>query len=234
SAALPPPWPVGAGLATLVRGGAISALLLLALLLAGDWLADRPLLAEALDAPVMYLPVVWLAWRLLLVPAGLGVAAAFGLFVRPGGWRPLVLATAVLVAAGSALDVAVGLLGGWLGWQSHWTEWFDADLAWGPAGAVLLSLFATVVIAPVFEEVIFRGVLYGTLRVRLRPWLAALLSAAVFAAAHGYGTAGFASVLVSGALWAWTYERTGSLLPGIAAHVVNNASVGFTLLWLLR
>jgi membrane protease YdiL (CAAX protease family) len=30
------------------------------------------------------------------------------------------------------------------------------------------------------------------------------------------------------------YERTGSLLPSIAAHVANNAAVAVTLLWLLR
>jgi membrane protease YdiL (CAAX protease family) len=234
AAQLPPPWRLGAGLATLVRGGAVSALALIALLAGNQWLAERPLLAETLDAPVMYLPVVLLAWRVLVVPSGTGLIAAFGLVPRSGGWRPLALAAAALVAAGAVLDVIVGLGGSWLGFESHWAEWFDADLAWGPPAAVALTMLGTVVLAPVFEELIFRGLLYGTLRVRLGPWLAALVSAAIFAFAHGYGAAGFVSVFVSGVLWAWAYERTGSLLPSMAAHVANNAAVGVTFLWLLR
>src|SRR5439155_1373213 len=41
-AALPPPWPLRAGLAALVRGGAVSALALLVLLAGNQWLAERP------------------------------------------------------------------------------------------------------------------------------------------------------------------------------------------------
>jgi membrane protease YdiL (CAAX protease family) len=206
----------------------------MALLAANQWLAERPLLAEALDAPILYLPVVLLAWRALLVPGGTPLLTAFGLRPRPGGWRPLLLFAAVLVAAGAVLDMLIGLASSWLGLESHWTEWFDADLAWGTPDAVALTMVGTVLLAPIFEELIFRGVLYGTLRVRLGIWLAALTSAAVFAVAHGYGIAGFVSVFASGALWAWTYERTGSLLPAMAAHVANNAAVALTLLWLLR
>jgi membrane protease YdiL (CAAX protease family) len=91
-----------------------------------------------------------------------------------------------------------------------------------------------VVFAPLFEEVIFRGRLYGSLRARLSWPAAAVASALIFGLAHGYGPAGFASVLVSGLLWAWIYERTGSLLPCIAAHVINNLAVAVTLLALLR
>jgi membrane protease YdiL (CAAX protease family) len=234
AATLPPPWRLTTGLAAIVRGGAVSALLLVVLLVGDQWLAGRPLVAEALDAPVVYLPVVLIAWRMLLVPAGLGAGDAFGLRPRSGGGRPLVLSALALLGIGVLLDAGLALGGGWFELDAHWAEWFDADLAWGPVAAVVLTLVVTVLLAPVFEEVIFRGLLYGSLRARLGVGPAVVVSALVFAAAHGYGTAGFASVFLSGALWAWTYERTGSLLPAIAAHVANNAAVGFTLLWLLR
>ncbi|HTO12422.1 MAG TPA: type II CAAX endopeptidase family protein [Candidatus Binatia bacterium] len=234
AAPLPPPWPLGAGLAALVRGGAVSALALMLVLAGQPWLAERPLVAEAVTAPAMYLPVVLLAWRLLLVPAGAGFAAVFGLRPRSGGWRPLVLSAVLLAGAGVVLDAGLALGSTWLPLDSHWTEWFDADLAWGPAAAVAVTLVSTVVLAPVFEEIIFRGLLYGSLRARLGVWPSVVASALVFALAHGYGAAGFASVFLSGALWAWSYERTRSLLPGIAAHMANNAAVGVTLLWLLR
>src|SRR5687768_11964523 len=120
------------------------------------------------------------------------------------------------------------------GVPSHWTEWFDEDLAWGSAGILVASLLGTVVFAPVLEEIVFRGLLYGTLR-RWVGWpTAALLSAAVFAGAHGYGVAGFGSVFVSGVMWAVAYEKTRSLLPGMAAHAANNVSAACAVLALLR
>jgi uncharacterized protein len=170
----------------------------------------------------------------LLAPAGLGFASAFGLRPRAGGWRPLILTTAALVGAGVAVDVVLGLLGDWLQLSSHWSEWFESDLAWGGTSAVAASLLGAVIFAPLFEELIFRGALFGTLRVRLRWPLAALASALIFAGAHGYGLVGFASVFLSGLLWAWAYEKTGSLLPGMIAHAANNLAVAVTLLALLR
>jgi membrane protease YdiL (CAAX protease family) len=233
-AALPPPWSLGTGLATLLRGGALAALGLVMLLIGYRWLAERPLLTEALDQPLMYLPVLLLTWRALLVPARLGFLDAFGLRLRPGAARVCVLALAALVAAGIVIDLGLSLLGGRFGLTSHWAEWFDADIAWGSPAAVGVSLLGAVIFAPVFEELIFRGLLYGTLRTRLRWPVAALATALVFAAAHGYGVAGFISVLLSGLLWSYAYERTASLLPAIAAHVLNNATVALTLMAVLR
>jgi membrane protease YdiL (CAAX protease family) len=233
-AAVPPPWSVGIGLATLVRGAALAAILVVLLLAGGQWLHDQPTLVNALDQPLIYLPVLLLVWRLLLVPAGLGFVTAFGLRPRAGGWRPLLAAALVLVAAGLVTDILLGVLSDRFGLGSHWSEWFDADLAWGPPAAVAVTVVGAVFFAPLFEELIFRGLLYGSLRSRFSWPVAAVASALVFGIAHGYGVAGFLSVLVSGVLWAWVYERTGSLLPSIAAHVVNNAAVSITLLALLR
>jgi len=46
--------------------------------------------------------------------------------------------------------------------------------------------------------------------------------------------AGFAAVFWSGILWAWTYERTGSILPSLAAHAFSNAAATATVVVLLR
>jgi membrane protease YdiL (CAAX protease family) len=233
-APLPPPWTMGAGLAALVRGGALGALVLLVLLIGHRWVAEQPLLAEALDQPLMYVPMLLVVARSLLAPAGLGFTAAFGLRPRPDGRRACLEGTLVLVAAGIVTDIALGVLSERLGLASHWSEWFDAELAWGAPAGVAVTVLGAVLFAPVFEELIFRGLLYGSLRARFNWPVAAVASALVFGLAHGYGPAGFASVLASGLLWAYLYERTGSLLPGMIAHVVNNAAVAVTLVALLR
>ncbi|HEX9818306.1 MAG TPA: type II CAAX endopeptidase family protein [Methylomirabilota bacterium] len=233
-APLPPPWTAGAGVAALVRGAALAAVLLLLMLVAGPWLAEQSLLIGALDQPIMYLPVLILAWRSLLAPAGLGFASAFGLRPRPDGWGPCVRASVVLVAAGLVIDVGLGVLGVWLDLAPHWSEWFDASLAWGGPAEVAMAVLGAVVFAPMFEELIFRGLLYSSLRSRFSWPVAAAGSAVVFGFAHGYGITGFLSVVLSGVVWAYFYERTGSLLPCMTAHVVNNAAVAVTLLALLR
>src|SRR3989442_2580671 len=96
-----------------------------------------------------------------------------------------------------------------------------------------MTLVESVVLTPVFEELVFRGLLFGTLRRGLGPAAAALVSAVVFAVAHGYGVLGFASVFVSGGLVAWAYERTGSPVPAITAHAGDNLSAALTVLVVL-
>lgn len=88
-----------------------------------------------------------------------------------------------------------------------------------------LTLGLTVALAcavgPVAEELFFRGVLYGALRTRL-PWAAAIgVSALLFSLIHT-NVLGLVPILVLGALLAYVYEQTGSLLPAIAIHVAHN------------
>jgi membrane protease YdiL (CAAX protease family) len=232
-AVLPPPWTGRAGAVTLIRGGAGAAVVTLALLVASRWAPDSAAL-ETLSIPLINLPVLLIARRRLFAPAGLSLARGLGLRVRPGGLARLALAAAVLAAAGVVIDLAVGLFGEAAGLSVHWTEWFDADIAWGSRAMVAASVIGAVILAPLFEEIAFRGLLYGTLRRRFGWAASAALSAGVFALAHGYGVGGFFSVFLSGVLWAAAYERTGSLWPAITAHALNNLSASLIVIWLIR
>jgi membrane protease YdiL (CAAX protease family) len=84
--------------------------------------------------------------------------------------------------------------------------------------------------APVAEELFFRGFLFGGLRGRLTFWPAALISGVFFGAIHLLGGSLIAVVLLSvfGVLLAWLYERTGSLGPPILMHAIQNA-IAFTI-----
>ncbi len=234
AAPVPPPWRGGDGLVVILRGGAGGVVITIALLAVAGWTHRGAALLEGVSLPLVYVPVLLLAGRRLLRPAGLGFADGFGLRLGPRGWLPLVRSAAILAAAGIAIDIALGLLSEAAGVPSHWTEWFDEDLAWGSTGVLVGSLLGTVLFAPVLEEVVFRGLLYGTLRRWLGWPVAAVLSATVFAAAHGYGVAGFGSVFASGIMWAVAYEKTRSLLPGMVAHAANNVSAACAVLALLR
>lgn len=96
-----------------------------------------------------------------------------------------------------------------------------------------LTLFA-VVIAPAYEELLFRRVLFGRLLAAGRPWLGIVLSGALFALVHevpgisGNGPAAIAQLWLvygsMGAAFAWLYWRTRTLWAPIAAHGINNAT----------
>jgi hypothetical protein len=238
AARMPPPWSGTLGLVVLIRGGAGAAAVILVLSftsgLLGSWLdLEHPVL-DAVTWPLMYLPLFLLARRYLLAPSGIGFRDALGLRLVAGGGRRLALVSAALVVAGAAVTTVLALGGARLQLTSHWSEWFDGDLAFGGPAAIAGSLAGAVVLAPFFEEVVFRGLLFATLRRGMRASPAIVVSAAIFAIAHGYGAVGLADVLWSGVLWAWAFERTGSVLPGMAAHAATNLLVSVTVLVLLR
>ncbi len=239
AAPLPPPWRVHEGLGVLVRGGALGAILLVALSQgASAFLGGRaqPYQSVVVGAAttLAFLPLILMARRRLLRPSGLGLVRGFGLALTRANTGRLLGVALVLVAAGQLGDWTLGAMGRAFEITSHWTEWFDRDLVWGARPVVIGTLVDTVVLTPVFEELVFRGLLFGTLRCRLGPAPAAVVSAGVFALAHGYGVLGFAAVFWSGVLWAWAYEQTGSLVPAVTAHAVDNLSASLSVILVLR
>jgi membrane protease YdiL (CAAX protease family) len=88
---------------------------------------------------------------------------------------------------------------------------------------------AVVVLAPLVEEVFFRGFMYGSLRGRLPVFWAALVCGSLFAAVHPlYGGAAWNLVPVlalAGIAMCLLYERTGSIWPAIAFHFVMNVGI---------
>ena len=80
-----------------------------------------------------------------------------------------------------------------------------------------------VVLRPLFEEIVFRGLLYGPIRRKTDPIMAALITSLLFMLADGSYTSPH---LLSGILSAYLYERTEMLLPGMILHgMINLGSV---------
>jgi len=228
-APLPPPWRGADGIGLFFRAAFAYLLIPAAVVL----LVPRVPPVTAIMGLVGGLPTLWWARRYLHA-RGETVRDTFGLSPRPGrlarllGWGLVLLA--ISMVGESLLYMGLGALGV----SSHWADGFLEEFLWGPPTAVAAGTLDGVVWAPIFEELAFRGLLYPTLRLRLPAWLAALLSAAIFAFAHGYGVQGFAAVTWSGMVWALGYERTRSLLPGMLAHAGSNLLATSSFLLLLR
>jgi membrane protease YdiL (CAAX protease family) len=108
-------------------------------------------------------------------------------------------------------------------------ELIEAGFAQFP---LFLALFA-VVLAPLYEELLFRRVLFGRLWQAGRPLLGLVLSSLVFALVHempGLNGKPLASTLFlitvyagMAAVFATVYRATGTLWAPIGAHILNNA-----------
>ena len=87
-----------------------------------------------------------------------------------------------------------------------------------------IGLLSICLIGPFLEEVVFRGaILRRLLEKRWQPWLAILVSAVFFAAAHGNFTQGLTAIMI-GMFMGWVYYRTRSIWPCVFIHALNNTT----------
>jgi membrane protease YdiL (CAAX protease family) len=78
-------------------------------------------------------------------------------------------------------------------------------------------------LAPLVEEVVFRGaILRALLKWNQNHWLGIAISAALFGLSH-FNPAQMPHAFLAGLLLGWMYYRTGSILPGVVVHWVNNS-----------
>lgn len=85
----------------------------------------------------------------------------------------------------------------------------------------VVAFFTLVVLAPVAEEVLFRGYLYGRLK-RWAPWVvSALITSVLFGFAHGQWNVGIDTFVMS-MIACMLRDICGSLWPAIMLHMIKN------------
>lgn len=95
---------------------------------------------------------------------------------------------------------------------------FDSDFGWWGA------FFKVAVIAPVVEELIFRGLILQGFRRNYNGFVAVIMSALLFALFH-LNPWQFPATFVLGILLGWIMLRTNNILLVILGHSINNALV---------
>jgi membrane protease YdiL (CAAX protease family) len=150
-------------------------------------------------------------WRRLLVLGG--IAAAVALLLATMGERAAVYVIGLVTSPEHAALMAA---------KEHLDDpllpLLDTLTGALPVAWVLVLLC---VVVPIGEEIFFRGFVYGGLRTRWGAPLALLVSSVFFAAVHLQIVHAF-PILLLGVVFALVYDRTGSLVPAIAAHGLNN------------
>ncbi|MDO5461534.1 MAG: CPBP family intramembrane metalloprotease [Bacteroidales bacterium] len=135
--------------------------------------------------------------------------------------RPLVFSTFLVFTSMFALNIFVQ----WFPLEDMLTDQFEG------LTHTLLGAFTISVLAPVLEEVMFRGAIQGYMMRRFRrPWLAIVVAGLVFGIFHMNPVqVVYASLL--GIIFGWIYYRTRSLLSVIVGHVLNNTIATITMLF---
>jgi membrane protease YdiL (CAAX protease family) len=161
-------------------------------------------------------------WRAMLAALGLG---RFSLI--PTVWAT-VAAIAVIFASSLAYDAIRQAL--------HLPLKTNADLLVEQAKyepyTVIATLLVAVLVAPICEEIFFRGFVFPGLAQHLSIWAAVVVSALLFGLAHA-DLGSFVVLVVIGVVLAVVRWRTHSLWPGVVVHTLNNPIAFVSILVLL-
>ena len=90
------------------------------------------------------------------------------------------------------------------------------------------AIISGVILAPIFEEVVFRGILFQSYLRKFGFWVAMLFSTLFFVFIHYYGFYGSLSVAFFGIGACALYRATGSLWTGILFHAITNGLITAT------
>ncbi len=179
------------------------------------------------------LPIGPMALLTIVMLATLGIlSVAFALFIRP---TQQTLGTRVgslwvyplAVIGGLTVGASTGNAGEWL--QQVIPEWLQMGgldiisegLRSGPIVSRVLMILAVSIAAPLFEELVFRGTLWGLLE-RALPAPAVLLITSLIFAAYHIDPIHVILVFPVGLLIGWVRMTSGSIYPAILLHFVNN------------
>ena len=155
--------------------------------------------------------------------AGIGTAWPRG--VSRQHWLAGLAAGPLFVLLSGAWVLGLGLVGVAPGEQVVATALL-ADRSWATA----VALVSVTLVAPVLEEVVFRGWLLRWLGLRLPAGAALWAQALAFGAMHLEAPRLVPPLVLLGGGCGWLRQRSGALGPSILAHFGNNALAGVVLL----
>jgi hypothetical protein len=181
-------------------------------------------------------------WALSIVVCGAAELGALALWAvawsrRGGDWRPTL----------GLRSARLGELGCWAGLAALFALGCDMATwavgrpvvpdamreAYATVGSAGLFWLALVGVAPLVEEVVFRGLLYGGVEAAVGGrWSAIVLTTGVWTGLHGqYGLWDLSIVVSAGLLLGWARSRTGSVFVTWIMHAVLNGIAVTEVVW---
>lgn len=142
----------------------------------------------------------------------------------PTAWRAGPLAAVGLFVSVAAIEIVLKALGVQQT-QVEGLQWLRELPLW----LFLLVALTAAVLAPIAEEIYFRGYVFRAYYEQKGPLQAYIFASALFASVH-LNLPAFLPIFAVALFLAYVYRRTGSILPGMLAHAVNN-TIAFAVLY---
>jgi len=182
--------------------------------------STKILIANSVVGFVIYGVILLLIWLVTVHKYHIGWSA-LGVRRPPGWYFALVLPILLGMYVGAAL-VSAAVIKLFYGGKAENPQVKDLTGGGGFSWAsLILALITASIVAPVIEELLFRGMLYGWLRTRWSAVGGVILSAAIFSGAHAIPLI-LASIFVVGLTLAIIYEKTKSTLATMTLHSLFN------------
>lgn len=126
---------------------------------------------------------------------------------------PAMLGIVSCVALNNIIDIT-----GLVNFSSFYKEYGEKIFG----GGVMITFLASVIMAPILEELLFRGLIYKRLRFVCKPVVAGIISSVAFGMVHG-NLVQFVYAFFAGMLLAYVYEKYKNLWAPIVFHFCANA-----------
>lgn len=178
---------------------------------------DNTLYAGTMTGLIMSIIFTLSVYLIALKPYGMGWDAVGLRSFKTSYWKWIPVWTVVLIVSSILLVVIMDMFG--IGVDNSKTESLKDEVTWFTFTIAFLS---AAVISPIYEEIFYRGFLYKWIRGKCGVGAGLIVSSLIFTVVHipTYNT--LPVNFLSGVIFAWTYERSGSIVPGIIIHGLFN------------
>jgi len=143
----------------------------------------------------------------------------------PGGF------TFTLIIMGIATAYAISLVFGLLeqagAFPDSWVKTQSSAYTDVYLASPFMQFLSVGFVAPVMEEILFRGCILSTLKKEMHPWIAIVISAALFAVAHGTPI-GIMYAFILGLIMGWLAVTFKSIVPTILFHMAYNCTLAYS------
>ncbi|WP_144510795.1 CPBP family intramembrane glutamic endopeptidase [Bacillus sp. FJAT-22090] len=185
-----------------------------------DWLYilfDDELYAGTFTGLIMAIIFIAGIYFVALKPKGLSWRGVGLLPFHKSYWKSVILWTIVLIITSVGIVVLMEMAG-WTSANAKTRSLQNNLNVW----TVLIGFVSAAIISPIYEEIFYRGFLYKWFRMKWGVPTGVLFSSLIFMLVHipTYNT--LPINFLSGIIFAWTYEKSGSVYPGMIVHGVFN------------
>lgn len=126
-----------------------------------------------------------------------------------------------IILLGISLCIFISYSFSFIPFPESWTSSYAENVGVLSEGNFVVSLIATIILAPIAEEIVFRGLIYRNLKKGMPILAAGFISSLIFGICHT-GIIWMIYAFLIGMFFVWIYEKFNSILGSIIVHMVFN------------